>query len=186
MRLLFLFALALTLVSCGDDPEATTAPAEDVVPSDARPATGRQTAYDVAAANPSLSTFASLVDDAGLADALRDTAQVLTVFAPSNAAFDALGPDALAALRTDPNALRERIRAHVLATRMLSGDVFGELTIESLAGTDLTLNATDDAVTVTGTGGTTATVTDADLDAENGVVHIIDAVLSGPAEAPDA
>ncbi len=186
MRLALLLALALGAAACADAPEPAAEPTPAAPAADADPTTGRQTAYDVVAANPSLSTLAGLVDAAGLADALRDTSRVLTVFAPSNAAFSALDADALDALRADPDALRPLLLAHVLDTRMLSGDVFGELTIESLAGSPLTLNADDDGVTVTDAQGTTATVTDADLDAENGVVHVVDAVLAGPAEAPDA
>ncbi len=186
MRVLLLAALSFALAACGPDPDSAVDATPEVPAADAGPVAGRQTAYDVAAANPSLTTFIDLVDAAGLADALRDTSQVLTVFAPSNAAFNALGAVALAALRDDPAALRERLRAHVLATRMLSGDIFGELSIASLAGSDLTLDANDVGVTVTGAGGATATVTDADLDAENGVVHVIDTVLSGPTASPDA
>lgn len=180
MRLALLLPFLLALSACGED-AAPAAPPADSLPAPAA-VDGRQTVYDVVETTPDLSRLAALVNAAGLEPTLSDTAQVLTLFAPSDAAFGALPPETLDALRADPDALRDLLLGHALANRTLSGDVFGEITIESLGGTDLTLDADDAGVTVQ-RGPTTATVTDADLDAENGVVHVIDTVL---APSPDA
>lgn len=178
MRTSFLFLLALSLAACGGD--EAPAPEPSPPPPEAASVAGRQTVYDVVAASPRLSTLASLVEAAGLRETLSDTSQTVTLFAPENRAFADVDVDAL---RADPEALRARLLAHVLANRTLSGDVFGEFSIETLAGPEITLDATDAGVTVRDGAGTTATVTDADLDADNGVVHLVDAVLAGPAES---
>ena len=173
MRTLLLLT-TLALSACGGGAEPAGSPqAPD--PS-APPTSARQTASDVIAASPRLSTFSSLIEAAGLRATLADTAQTLTVFAPENAAFSDLDLDAL---RADPEALRSRLLGHVLTNRTFSGDVFGEITIETLGGSEITLDATDAGVVVRDATGTTATVTEADLDSDNGVVHIIDSVLAG-------
>ena len=91
-------------------------------PTRPRPAPPRptDTVLGIAAASADLTTFVALARGSGLDAVLRDTARTLTVFAPSNAAFDALGADALAALRADPAALRARLAGHVLDYRLLS------------------------------------------------------------------
>lgn len=172
MRLFLAILGSLALAACGGDPAEPPAP-----PPEPAPSSSRQTVADVVEASPRLSTFASLVEAAGLRETLSDTSQVLTVFAPENAAFAGVDLDAL---RADPETLRARLLGHVLANRTFSGDIFGEITIETLAGSDITLDADDSAVTVRDGAGTAATVTEADLDGDNGVVHIITAVLTGP------
>lgn len=180
MRSALPLALAVALTACGDDPDpapAPPAPAAERAAPEAGPV-GRQTVADVLEASPRLSTLASLVEAAGLRGTLADTAGTYTLFAPENAAF---GDADLDALRADPEALRGLLLTHVLGNRTLSGDVFGEITIETLGGPEITLDASDSGVTVRGPSGATAVVTEADLDADNGVVHLVDAVLAGPA-----
>jgi uncharacterized surface protein with fasciclin (FAS1) repeats len=130
----------------------------------------------VAAASGDLSTFVELAGAAGLDATLRDTAQTFTVFAPSNAAFAALGADALAALRADPAALRARLAGHVLTFRSFTTDVDVETTVGTLGGPDITL-VPGAPLGVRG-GAVSARVATPDLDAGNGVVHVVDAVLA--------
>lgn len=177
MRFPLALLLAVTVAACGNDtPEAPADPAPTV--SEAGPVSTRQTVYDVVAASPRLSTLAGLVQAAGLRETLADTARTYTLFAPENGAFADADLDAL---RADPEALRQRLLAHLLGNRTLSGDVFGEITIETVGGPEITLDANEAGVTVRDRTGTTATVTEPDLDADNGVVHLVDAVLTGPA-----
>ena len=172
-------AAALAVAGCGDPkPTATpepTAPAAGAAPDSA--AVADDSVLGIAAASADLSTFVALARTAGLDSVLADTARTLTVFAPSNAAFDALGADALAALRADPAALRTRLSGHVLAYRLFSGDADVEQTVDALDGTALTL-VPGPALTVR-SGATSARIATADLDADNGVVHVIDSVLGG-------
>lgn len=173
MRFLLLVA-ALSLSACGDaeapvpDPE----PAPPVVQDD-----GRQSVSDVVSANPRLRTTARLLAASGLDATLRDTSTTYTLFAPSDDAWATLGDAGIAALEADTDALRATLLGHVLSTRMLSFDVFPDLSIETVAGTDVTFAEDGDELAVRSASGG-GRITDADLDADNGVVHIIDGVLA--------
>lgn len=173
-----LLLAALAAAGCGDPkPTAPAVPTPAAADSARSAAVADDSVLGVAAASADLSTFVALARTAGLDSVLADTARTLTVFAPSNAAFDALGPDALAALRADPAALRARLLGHVLAYRLFSGDADVEQTVDALDGTTLTL-VPGTALTVR-SGATSARIATPDLDADNGVVHVVDAVLGG-------
>lgn len=177
MRLALPLLLAALVTGCADPAPPDPAPADTTAgaapPADA----GRQSVDDVAATSPRLRTLARLLDASGLRETLADTSMAYTLFAPSDDAFAALGDDAVAALEADPDAAREVLLGHVLPTRMLSFDVFPDLSIESMSGTELSFVETGEGLAVR-SGETTARITDADLDADNGVLHIIDAVLT--------
>lgn len=120
----------------------------------------------------------------GLDQALLD-AEAITVFAPTNDAF----ADALAAF--DANDLNELVAAiggvanletvlgfHVVPAVAFSTDLSeGAQTFTTLSGQDITVTRTGTSVTVTDANGNVANVTIADVEIENGVVHVIDAVL---------
>ncbi|WP_412067442.1 fasciclin domain-containing protein [Rubrivirga sp. IMCC43871] len=171
MRLLTLVLLCLALAACGGDapaPEPTPDPAPEA------PAAARQSVADIVAANPRLRVLARLIESSGIATTLRDTSTAYTLFAPSDEAFAQFG--GLAALEADSVAARTALSAHVVATRLLTPDVFADLAIETMAGSEVTFAEVGEGLAVRSTG-TTARITDADLDADNGVVHIIDSVL---------
>ncbi len=171
-------ALLVSLAGCGDGAKAPDAPAP-AAPADSTAAAlpDTDTVLGVASTSADLTTFVALARASGFDAVLQDTARTLTVFAPSNAAFEALGADALAALRANPEALRTRLAGHVLSYRVFSGDILDEQTVESVGSQEMTL-VPSDPLTVR-EGGATARVATPDLDAGNGVVHVIDAVL-GP------
>ena len=175
-------ALALALAACGSETEPAPGPAATADRGGAAgaPLVGPRTVADVVAETPALSTLAELVADADLQSVLRDTSRTVTLFAPSDDAFAALSAGALDALRGDPDAVRALLDAHTLPTRLPSADVFAEITFESTGGSDLTVDADGQGVTAGGPGGAGRVVT-ADLDTSNGVVHVVDAVLSLPA-----
>ena len=177
MRLPLFLSLATLAVGCSDpSPEADPAPADTAVTAAPPADAGRQSVADVVATSPRLRTVARLLEASGLGETLADTSTAYTLFAPSDEAFAALGDDAVAALEADPAAARAALLAHALPTRMLSVDVFPDLSIQTMGGTELAFLDRDGGLAVR-SGVTTAQVTDADLDADNGVVHIIDAVL---------
>ena len=180
MRPFLALLAAVALAACGDaDPEPTEPMTEGLEQEALTPApadAGRQSVATLVSESPRLSTLARLVAATELDATLADTATTYTLFAPSDAAFAALGEERLAGLEADPEAAREVLLAHVLPTRMLSVDVFPDLAIESLAGTEIAFVETDQGLAVRSLG-TTAQITDADLDADNGVVHILDQVL---------
>jgi uncharacterized surface protein with fasciclin (FAS1) repeats len=65
----------------------------------------------------------------------------------------------------------------VVPTRALSGDLSDGMTVTTVQGQPLTVGIDGDTVTLTDASGSTATVVQADIEAGNGVVHVIDAVL---------
>lgn len=129
---------------------------------------------DTTARTPELSTLNRLIADAGLGDTLRGPGP-FTVFAPTDAAFKALPAKTLDELSKDKERLKAVLTYHVLPAKVMSADVRnsnvktvhgGEVAV-SKAGTFVTF---DDAL-----------VTQADIGATNGVVHLIDKVIVPPA-----
>jgi len=116
-----------------------------------------------------LSTFTTSMDSAGLLDTL-DGPGPYTLFAPRNAAFDGL--DVLDSTARDEVVLRV-VRHHlVVGENIYASDITDGTSRSSLEGGTLTLH-TQDGISVNG-----ASVVTPDVDASNGVIHIIDKVLS--------
>lgn len=172
-RLLFLPA-ALFLAACGGgDKPADTAPPPDSAAVAGGTVPGLTTVGTVVGTQPELTRLRALVERAGLSEALADTSRALTLFAPSDAALD--GADAL-----DDATLRARLLGHVVPARIFSTDALGEMSVETEGGGEVTLVAADDGTLSVRAGGATARVTVPDLDAENGVVHVVDTLLPAP------
>lgn len=131
------------------------------------------TIADTAARTPQLSTLNRLIADAGLADTLRGPGPY-TVFAPSDEAFKALPAKTLSELSTDKERLKSVLSFHVVPGKVLAADVKNG-NAKSVQGTSLALAKAGGFVTVED-----AMVTQADVPATNGVVHIIDRVLVPP------
>ena len=183
-------AAALLLSACGGDAsgdtEGTPADEPGAAPSlseaagamEAAPpaapqasggaATAGATVVDVIGRTPALSTVARLVQTAGLAETLGAEGPY-TLFAPSD---DAL---AGADLPATPEAARALLLAHALPFRTLAADMDFEQTVETMGGTSV--DVIPGAPPAVASGGTRARITAADLDAANGVVHVISAPL---------
>ncbi len=128
---------------------------------------------DVIASDSQFSSLAGLLGDAELTEVLSDDGP-FSVFAPTNAAFEALGPDVTGALARDPELLATLLSHHVTAGTTLSKDLV-EGDLEMLDGTTVTVDLSDGVVITSGE--SIATMTEADLVASNGVVHAVDQVL---------
>ncbi|OUV69314.1 MAG: hypothetical protein CBC89_01085 [Euryarchaeota archaeon TMED129] len=104
-----------------------------------------------------------------------------TVFAPTDDAFTAAGID-LASFDTDEEiaALADILTYHVVSGQVMSTDLTDGMAATALNGDELSFTVSADAVTVSG-----ATVTLADVPASNGVIHVIDTVLTPPADLVD-
>ncbi|MGD2060992.1 MAG: fasciclin domain-containing protein [Acidimicrobiia bacterium] len=143
------------------------------------------TIVDLAASNDDFSTLVAAVEAAGLTDALADPDATLTVFAPTNEAFaaalEALGLTA-EELLADTETLTAILTYHVLGEVVTSADIAAagteEIPVETLSGEELVVTVGDDGTV--GFADQTATVTMADIEASNGVIHAIDAVLLPP------
>ena len=128
---------------------------------------------DTAARTPQLSTFDKLLADSGMSDTLRG-AGPYTVFAPSDEAFKALPPKTLDELSHDKTRLKAVLSYHVLQAKVMAADVTNS-NAKTVQGGEVALSRAGTFVTVED-----AVVTQADVPASNGVVHVIDRVLMPP------
>ena len=179
---------ALSLAACAesdtvnDDAAMTDDTAADQMAVDDA-ASG--TIVEVAQADPQLSTLVEAVTTAGLGETL--SSGEYTVFAPTNAAFDKV-----------PQATRDELMSeagkqdltNILTYHVVEGttdaaaltaaiEAAGEdgYTLTTVNGAELTAMMDGDNVVLRDAAGNTATVTMTDIDASNGVVHVIDTVL---------
>lgn len=144
--------------------------------------TESKTIVEIASADPQFSTLVTAVTAAKLADTLSGDGP-FTVFAPTDDAFKALPAGTLDTLLKDPEgALADILKLHVIAGAVDSKAAIAAAggTVDSLGGPiSVELKGSDLFV-----GG--AKVTTADIKAKNGIIHVIDAVITKPAEAPAA
>jgi len=139
---------------------------------------GPNTIAGIAEKTADLSTLVTALQTAGLVDILAGSGP-FTVFAPTNEAFAAVPPAELKYLLNNKTALTAVLEYHVASGKVLSTDLSNGEEIPTLQGENVT-------VTITSTTNETsvkidnATVTTANVEASNGVVHIIDQVMIPP------
>ncbi len=135
--------------------------------------------------NADLSTLVSALQAADLTETLKGAGEY-TVFAPTNEAFGKVPKATLDNLMKPENKeqLQKLLKYHVLQGKMTATDVLakikeagGKLDVTTLNGEVLTLSEKGGKVMIKDAKGNTATVTSADMDASNGIVHVIDKVL---------
>lgn len=131
-------------------------------------------------------TLVAAVTAAGLVDTLQGDGP-FTVLAPTNAAFDALPEGTVDTLLMPENVetLKTILTCHVVAAEAQAADVIkmisdggGEAVIGTVGGCQLTAKYDNEKVTFTDENGTVGTVTIADVPQKNGIIHVIDAVLT--------
>ena len=131
------------------------------------------TITDTASRTPQLSTLNKLIADAGLADTLRGTGP-FTVFAPSDEAFKAVPAKTMQELASNKELLKSVLSFHVVPGKVMAADVkIGN--VKTVQGANLALGRAGTFVTVE-----EGMVQQADVQATNGVVHVIDRVLMPP------
>lgn len=141
------------------------------------------------AETPEFTTLLAAVSaaDPAVLEALSDPEAELTVFTPTDAAFavlaEALGEEAFAAVLADTAGLSGILLYHVVPGVVRSGDLLGlleenmgALTVTTANGAEVTFTATEDGVFIND-----AQIVVTDIDAANGVIHVIDAVILPPA-----
>jgi uncharacterized surface protein with fasciclin (FAS1) repeats len=168
--MIFLITSLLLLQACNDDDndkkETVTLPEPAVT-----------TVVDAAVANGSFTTLVAALQATGLDATLSDPDAKFTVFAPTDDAFALLGQDTINSLLADTQTLSDILTYHVISgevnaaaavasagntVEMVNGDMVGL----SLDGDNLLVNA--------------ATVITTDLQTDNGIIHVIDAVMLPP------
>ncbi|MBQ2261827.1 MAG: fasciclin domain-containing protein [Loktanella sp.] len=128
---------------------------------------------DTAVAAGTFTTLVAAVEAAGLVDTLKSEGP-FTVFAPTDEAFAALPEGTVESLLADPEALAAVLTYHVVAGSVMSTDLTDGMTATTVNGADVTIG-TEGGVTVND-----ANVVTADIEASNGVIHVIDAVILPP------
>jgi uncharacterized surface protein with fasciclin (FAS1) repeats len=140
-----------------------------------------QDIVDVAVANGNFTTLVAAVEAAGLVDTLKSEGP-FTVFAPTDEAFAALPEGTVEALLADIPALTDILLYHVVAGKVMAADVVNLESADTVQGQPV-------AITVDADGNVfvnDAQVIITDVEASNGVIHVIDAVIIPPAEEPAA
>ena len=132
------------------------------------------TVVDIIVNSEAHTTLETAVIAAGLAGTLSGDGP-FTVFAPTDAAFANVPAETLDAVLADPALLTAILTYHVVGSTALSTDLMDGMAVTTLNGADVTVTINMDGVFIND-----AQVTVADLVADNGVVHVIDAVLLPP------
>jgi len=173
-----LFALAVGVAACGDGDSDTTDSAGGAATTDEQgeaAATAEGNIVAVAQETPELSTLVEAVTAAGLVATLEEPGPY-TVFAPTNAAFEALGGTLDTLLKPANKAeLSEILTYHVVPGELSSAELSDGQKLETVQGGSLEVKISNGEVTVNG-----AKVATADVEASNGIVHVIDEVLLPP------
>ena len=163
----------LFLGACGsdDDSSDTTVPASTTTVASTTTAVVTDNIVQIATANADFTTLVAALAAADLVDTLSGTGP-FTVFAPTDAAFDALPTGVLEKLLLPKNktVLAKILKYHVVASKVLSTDLTAG-NVEMVDGTSVAVTLTD------GVKINDATVTTPDILASNGVIHVIDKVL---------
>ena len=128
---------------------------------------------DTAVEAGTFTTLVAAVEAAGLVDTLKSEGP-FTVFAPTDEAFAALPEGTVEGLLADPEALAAVLTYHFVAGSDMSTDLTDGRTATTVNGADVTIG-TEGGVTVND-----ANVVTADIEASNGVIHVIDAVILPP------
>ena len=169
--------LSITVVSlfflqaCGS---SNTSIHETDTPIDTTPEPTATTIVDVAVADGNFTTLVAALQATGLDATLSDTSGSFTVFAPTDDAFALLGQETIDALLNDLDTLTNILTYHVISGEVDAAAAIasaGNL-VEMVNGDKVGLSLDGDNLLVN-----VATVTITDIQADNGIIHVIDAVL---------
>ena len=182
-----LVALSILLVACA--PAATPAPTQaPTMPQptatpmpEPTPTEAPKTIVDVAVANGSFTTLVAALQAAGLVETLQG-AGPFTVFAPSDEAFAKLPAGTVEDLLKPENKdkLVQILTYHVVAGKVMAADAAKLTSAETVAKLPIMIKADMGKVMINN-----ATVALADVEASNGVIHVIDTVLLPPSDIVD-
>ncbi len=167
-------ALSLTLAACGSDSEGAS---DTSTTTEATADAG--TIVEVASGNDDFSTLVAAVTAADLVETLSGEGP-FTVFAPTNAAFEALPAGTVDTLLEPENKdqLAGILTYHVVAGEVMASDLSDGQEVETVQGGILTVGIDGDKVTLTDENDATVNIVDTDIEASNGVIHVIDGVVT--------
>ena len=181
--------LGLSLAACGSDSggsAATTAATSETTmttPATTTTSPAETTAnkdiVDTAVGAGQFKTLAAALTAAGLVDTLKGPGP-FTVFAPTDAAFAKLPAGTLDTLLKEPKGdLTSILTYHVVPGKVMAADVAGMdgQKVKTVQGAELTVEVDGSKVMLTDATGKSVNVTSTDVEASNGVIHVIDGVL---------
>lgn len=116
-------------------------------------------------------TLAAALTEAGLIETLQSEGP-FTVFAPTDEAFAKLPKGTVESLLKDKEALTNILLYHVVSGKVMSGDVVKLNSAETIQGSSVKIKVVDGKVMIND-----AQVISADVNASNGVIHVIDTVI---------
>ena len=125
---------------------------------------------DIAVSADNFKTLVAAVKAANLVDTLKSSGP-FTVFAPTDEAFAKLPPGTITTLLQNIPQLKRILCYHVVPGRLMKADIAKVQTVTSVEGSPITLDLSD------GFEVKNATVVVADIEADNGVIHVIDNVI---------
>jgi transforming growth factor-beta-induced protein len=135
---------------------------------------------DIAVEDGRFTTLVAAVQAAGLVDTLKGEGP-FTVFAPTDEAFAKLPAGTVEALLTDIPTLTDILLYHVVSGKVMASDVVNLTSADTVLGQPVSIKVEGDKVMIND-----AQVIITDIEASNGVIHVIDSVLLPPEEAPAA
>ncbi len=168
--LLSLAAVAIVVSAC-----STAAPTPAPATPEPSMAAEMGDIVETATTAGSFGTLLEAATAAGLVDTLKGDGP-FTVFAPTDAAFAALPDGTLDGLLADPEALKQILLYHVVSGKVTADQVVGLTSADSVAGPAITIAVKDGTVYLNDS----AKVVTTDVEASNGVIHVIDAVILPP------
>jgi len=130
-----------------------------------------QNIVEVAQGAGTFSTLLAAATAAGLVETLSGEGPY-TVFAPTDEAFNKLPAGTVESLLADKEKLKQILTYHVVAGKVMAKDVVTLSTATTVEGSDVNITSADGKVMIND-----ATVTATDIEASNGVIHVIDTVL---------
>jgi uncharacterized surface protein with fasciclin (FAS1) repeats len=163
-------ALALVLGACAAPaaPDPIQASEPTVAPS---PMPAPNTIVDIAVEDGRFTTLVAALQAAGLAETLAGEGP-FTVFAPTDDAFAALPEGTVEALLADIPQLTSILLYHVVSGKVMASDVANLESAETLQGQPVAISVDGGEVGIND-----AKVLITDIQADNGVIHVIDSVL---------
>lgn len=135
--------------------------------------------FETAEATGNVSMLVSAIRAAGIEDELKDEGPY-TVFAPSNDAFAAIPQDVIDGYMRPENRqqIKELLEAHIVKGKVSREDLANETELTALNGQKITVEADSEGLSLNGG----ATVMVSDIEATNGIIHLIDVVMTPVAE----
>lgn len=136
-----------------------------------------KTIVEVASGAGTFNTLLAVAEAAGLVDTLNGKGP-FTVFAPTDEAFAKLPEGTVESLLNDKEKLSQILLYHVVPGKMKAAEVVTKSSLKSVQGSPIALTVKNGKVKVNN-----ANVSATDIEASNGVIHVIDAVIMPPADA---